>query len=92
MYNVTQKPFMVRMAEDTQLYQVIHIDGMSLRYEARTAIGELYDAFVLEKKVGEPNRMTEATDLMAQRLRSNQAAASAAPVGVPAAGTPVPAK
>jgi hypothetical protein len=91
MYNVTQKPFMVRMAEDTQLYQVIHIDGMSLRYEARTAIGELYDAFVLEKTLGEPNRMTEAKDLMAQRLRSTKEA-SAAPITVPAAGTQAPAK
>ena len=70
MYNVSPKPFMVRMAEDTQLYQVIHIDGMKLRYEARTAIGELYDAFALEKTAGEPNRLTEVSDLMAQRLRS----------------------
>jgi 3',5'-cyclic AMP phosphodiesterase CpdA len=69
MYNVTPKPFMVRMAEDTQLYQIIHIDGVKLRYEARTATGELYDAFTLEKIPGEPNRLTEASDLMAQRLR-----------------------
>lgn len=92
MYNVTPKPFMVRMAEDTQLYQIIHIDGMKLRYEARTATGELYDAFVLEKTVGEPNRMTEVSDLMAQRLRSSKPAAPTAPVATPVPAVPAPAK
>jgi hypothetical protein len=92
MYNVTPKPFMVRMAEDTQLYQVIHIDGMKLRYEARTATGELYDAFMLEKTIGEPNRMTEVSDLMAQRLRSNKAAAPTAPAVPPVPAVPATAK
>ncbi len=91
MYNVTPKPFMIRMAEDTQLYQIIHVDGMTLRYEARTATGELYDAFVLEKTVGEPNRMTEVSDLMAQRLRSNKPAAPAPPAAAPAPAAPAPA-
>ncbi len=77
MYNVTSKPFMVRMAEDTQLYQIIHIDGMKLRYEARTATGELYDSFTLEKTAGEANRLTEVSDLMAQRLRSTKDTAGA---------------
>ena len=35
------------VAEDTQLFQVLHIDGARLRYEARTATGRLYDAFEL---------------------------------------------
>ena len=35
------------VAEDTQLFQVIRIDGARLRYEARTATGRLYDAFEL---------------------------------------------
>jgi hypothetical protein len=35
------------VAEDTQLFQVVRIDGMRLRYEARTATGRLYDAFEL---------------------------------------------
>jgi acid phosphatase type 7 len=90
MYNLTPKPFMVRVAEDTQLYQVIHIDGMKLRYEARTATGELYDAFVLEKTIGEPNRLTEATDLMAQRMRATKDSVPAVPVTIPATGSPVP--
>ena len=33
------------VAEDTQLFQVVRIDGTRLRYEARTATGRLYDAF-----------------------------------------------
>ena len=35
------------VAEDTQLFQVIRIEGDRLRYEARTATGRLYDAFEL---------------------------------------------
>ena len=35
------------VAEDTQLFQVLRIDGVRLRYEARTATGRLYDAFEL---------------------------------------------
>lgn len=36
-------------AEDTQLFQVLRIDGNSLRYEARTATGRLYDAFEIAR-------------------------------------------
>ena len=50
MYDLGRRPFMRRAAEDTQLFQVITIDGHQLKYEARTAIGELYDAFVLRKE------------------------------------------
>lgn len=82
MYNVTPKPFMVRMAEDTQLYQVIHIDGMTLNYEARTATGELYDAFRLEKTIGEVNRLIDLQPSSPERRRP--------PATVPA-GTQVPA-
>ncbi|MEN1928071.1 metallophosphoesterase family protein [Luteimonas sp. MJ250] len=38
---------MAPVAEDTQLFQVVRIDGDTLRYEARTATGRLYDAFSL---------------------------------------------
>ncbi|MGH8054358.1 MAG: metallophosphoesterase [Stenotrophomonas sp.] len=37
------------VAEDTQLFQVLHIDGKQLRYEARTATGRLYDAFQINR-------------------------------------------
>ena len=38
---------MAPVAEDTQLYQRVRIDGDTLRYEARTVTGALYDAFSL---------------------------------------------
>ena len=59
MYSVQPHPFMKRTAEDTQLYQIIHIDGDELRYEARTAIGDLYDAFTLLKQPGTVNKLIE---------------------------------
>ena len=36
-------------AEDTQLFQVLHIDGQHLRYQARTATGRLYDDFEITR-------------------------------------------
>ncbi|WP_417744607.1 fibronectin type III domain-containing protein [Rosistilla oblonga] len=70
MYDNTRWPFMKRLAEDTQLYQVIHIDGDQLRFEARTAIGELYDAFELHKQAdGEINKLVEIEVEMPQNLR-----------------------
>lgn len=35
------------VGEDTQLFQVLRLDGDRLSYEARTATGRLYDAFAL---------------------------------------------
>ena len=67
MSSLDPDPVMVRVAENTQLYQIIHIDGLTLRYEAHTAIGELYDSFTLEKTVGQPNRILEASGLMAEQ-------------------------
>jgi 3',5'-cyclic AMP phosphodiesterase CpdA len=59
MYEIERKPWMVRAARDTQLYQVIRIDGERLSFEARTATGRLYDAFDLEKQAGKPNLLIE---------------------------------
>ncbi len=36
-------------AEDTQLFQVLRIDGTRLRYQARTATGRLYDDFEITR-------------------------------------------
>ncbi len=72
MYNLNRKPFMVRVAEDTQLYQIIHVDGDNLRYESRTAIGELYDSFSLKKTPGKINELKEGTVTMPERLRANK--------------------
>lgn len=59
MYNATPADWMRRKAEDTQLYQVIRIDGGKLSYEARTARGDLYDAFELHKRKGKQNKLVD---------------------------------
>lgn len=70
MYDHSRMEFMKRIAEDTQLYQVISIDGNKLRFEAKTAIGELYDAFELHKtSPGEKNRLVEVPVTIPQNLR-----------------------
>ncbi len=56
---VDRKPEQKRTAEGTQLYQVVSIDGDTLRLEARTALGELYDAFTLKKRPGLGNELIE---------------------------------
>ena len=59
MYELGRRPFMRRAAEDTQLYQIITVDGDQLRYEARTANGTPYDAFTLRKRPGQPNELID---------------------------------
>ncbi len=59
MYNVTTE-FALRSAEDTQLYQIIKVGLDDLHYEARTATGRLYDAFVLKKRPGQANALIES--------------------------------
>jgi hypothetical protein len=67
-YPDDEDPF-VRRAADTQLYQIITIEGNELRYEARTAVGDLYDAFSLTKRAGAPNDFKErAPQDVEQRL------------------------
>jgi 3',5'-cyclic AMP phosphodiesterase CpdA len=51
--------WMQRLGEGKQLFQVITVDGDRLHFEARTAIGDLYDSFTLEKQPGQPNRLTD---------------------------------
>ncbi|ASR45105.1 phosphoesterase [Xanthomonas citri pv. mangiferaeindicae] len=52
---------MAPIAEDTQLFQVLRVDGAVLRYEARTATGRLYDAFELHDHDGR-KRLVERED------------------------------
>ncbi|MES2696970.1 MAG: fibronectin type III domain-containing protein [Verrucomicrobiota bacterium] len=66
MYNVTTD-FAVRSAEDTQLYQIIHVGLEDIRYEARTATGRLYDAFTLKKRTGQANELIETLPLERRR-------------------------
>lgn len=72
MYNNSRPPFMPRLAEDTQLYQVISIDGSKLRFEARTATGKLYDAFELQKRAGQTNELLEIPGELPARMRSTK--------------------
>jgi 3',5'-cyclic AMP phosphodiesterase CpdA len=60
MYAQEPSSWAVRRAEDTQLFQVISIDGDELRFEARTATGLLYDVFRLLKRAGQANQLIEA--------------------------------
>lgn len=60
MYDLNSDEWAVRTAEDTQLFQIITIDGDELRYEARTAVNRLYDAFTLKKRPGQPNQLIES--------------------------------
>ncbi len=48
-----------RAAENTQLFQQITVSGDTLTYKSFTATRELYDAFMLIKEPGGPNRMVE---------------------------------
>lgn len=69
MYAAQHRPIFSRVAEDTQLYQVIHIDGNQLRYEAHTATGRLYDAFTLDKQPDQPNKLTEQVPQAPENVR-----------------------
>jgi len=62
MYRLDAKPFMRRSGSNTQLFQVISIDGDVLRYSAYTATGKLYDRFELHKTPDGPNRLVEMQD------------------------------
>ena len=46
-----------RKAENTQFFQVIEIDGNTLRYEALTALGEHYDGFAMTKDADGSKRL-----------------------------------
>jgi 3',5'-cyclic AMP phosphodiesterase CpdA len=59
MYKITKGAFAKRMAEDTQLYQIVDIKKDSLRFRAYTATGKLYDEFLLKKRKDQPNLLIE---------------------------------
>ena len=73
MYNLERRPEMARAAENTQLYQIVSIDGDALRYEARTAAGELYDAFRLTKRPGEINQLVDEAPKTPERRTEKSA-------------------
>jgi predicted phosphodiesterase len=52
MYLSSMLSWIDRAANETQLYQTIHVKGDSLTYTAYTTLGELYDQFKIIKKEG----------------------------------------
>ena len=74
MYDIGKPPReeFQRVAEDTQLFQVITIDGDELRYQARTATGQTYDGFTLKKRSGQPNELIEQVPETPVRLRGEK--------------------
>ncbi|MEM7374443.1 MAG: metallophosphoesterase [Bacteroidota bacterium] len=61
MYSLSTDKWMDRAASNTQLYQVIQLNGDSLTFKAYTTTGELYDAFALIKRGDDSNRFIDQT-------------------------------
>jgi len=53
---------MAPTAEDTQLFQVLRVDDQQLRYEARTATGRLYDAFLIRRDGAAGKQFSEISE------------------------------
>lgn len=68
-----------RVAEDTQLYQVIDVEADRLDFKAYTAAGRLYDAFALTRGADGTKRMTEEADLPNVRRCVGEAGPDATP-------------
>ena len=66
-----------RVAEDTQLFQIISIEDDELHYVARTATGQPYDGFTLRKRNGQPNELIEQVPNTPQRIRPVKPATAA---------------
>ncbi len=59
MYEIQESWEVSRIAYGRQLFQVVKVDGDKLRYEARLASGEIYDAFTIEKDANGKNTLIE---------------------------------
>lgn len=59
MYTLAEGWDVPRMASGVQLFQVIKVAPEAIRYEARLATGELYDAFTLAKNDAGKSTLTE---------------------------------
>ncbi len=71
MYDVSDDPWMERRAGNTQLFQIITIDGNTLTYGAYTARGELYDAFDLVKSKKAGNKLINKIPDFQERLKDH---------------------
>ncbi len=68
MYEIGEKAWMTRRAGNTQLFQIITIDGNKLNYDAYTATGQLYDSFELIKRKNKTNSIIEKIPQVPLRL------------------------
>ncbi len=68
MYEISTDPWMTRRATNTQLFQIITVEGKELSYKAFTATGDLYDAFVIEKTKEGVNKLINQIPEMAERI------------------------
>jgi hypothetical protein len=59
MYELQESWDVSREASGVQLFQVIHVSAEQIRYEARQATGELYDAFTIKKDATGKSTLTE---------------------------------
>ena len=61
-----------RVAGNTPMFQVVRVDGGTVRYEARTATGDIYDYFVLTKSPDGSKQLSEGEEAFGEsRLFSN---------------------
>lgn len=74
MYEVGRpmRPEFQRVAEETQLFQIISIDGNELHYQALTATSQPYDSFTLKKRPGQPNELIEQVPATPVRLKPSK--------------------
>ena len=68
MYEVSDDPWMDRRASNTQLFQLILLEGKELLYQAFTAMGELYDSFLSEEGRDGINKLTNKIPAKAERV------------------------
>ena len=68
MYDISNDPWMDRKAHNTQLFQIITIDGNTLSFQSYMANGEIYDAFDLKKRNRKPNKLINRIPDMRERL------------------------
>lgn len=69
MYDIGLQDWMDRAGSNTQLYQIISVDGDKLTYQAYTVTGEKYDTFTLTKNSkGQNTLVDQAPALAPERL------------------------
>lgn len=65
MYTIGLQDWMDRAGSNTQLYQIISVDGNKLSYKSYTVTGELYDVFDLTKNAGGRNKLIDKSPTLA---------------------------